>query len=66
MEFLEQLLKLTYKREIEIEKQIEKHGYSRNVWFWEDTKNTNVAIQIACLEQLDRLKRKHKYITGLH
>lgn len=66
MEFLEELLKLTYKRELELERKIEKHPYSKNVWFWEDTKNTNVAIQIACLDKLDKIKQKHKYITGLH
>lgn len=66
MNLIEELLKLTYKRELELEKQIEKVPYSKNVWFWEDTKNTNIAIQIACLQEMDKVKQKHKYITGLH
>lgn len=57
MELLEKLLKITYKRELELEDKIERLPFSHNLWFFKDTKDTNIAIQIECLEKMDKIKQ---------
>lgn len=65
MEQLEQLLHITYKRELELEKVIEKLHYSHNLWFFEETKATNIKLQIAVLEKIDKIKQQRNGY-GLH
>lgn len=65
MNLIEQLLKITYSREVELENKLESE-YTKNKWFVEDTKSVNVALQIKCLEEIDRAKKKIKYYSGLH
>lgn len=63
--YLEELLKLTYKRELELERKLEGE-LTKNKWFVEDTKRTNIYLQIRCLEEMDKIKTKYKHLSGLH
>jgi hypothetical protein len=54
--FIDRLLELTYKRELELEKKIEKNLKPEMKWWLEDLKNFNIQLQIACLERKEKIR----------
>lgn len=53
---LDRLLALTYERELELERKLETNLKPEMEWWFEDTKNLNIKLQIACLEEKEKAR----------
>ena len=59
------LLRLAYDREIELEALIDRTN-SQNKWFFEDTMQTNIEFQKACLDKIREQESTREYKRKTH
>jgi hypothetical protein len=63
---IKELLKLTYQREVELEKKIERCLDPRRRNWLIELKNTNIKLQIKCLEEIDKERKIASHYNSLH
>lgn len=66
IQHLEGLVKMFYKREVELEGIIERLHFSRNLWFFKQTLDFNVQMGIHCLNKIDTIKKSNTLRYELH
>lgn len=63
---LKRLLELTYARELELEDIIERSPNRDLKWFFRDTKQVNIDLQIKCLDKLEKTRLIEEERSKLH